>query len=106
MKIYEDIVYFMYQISIVGIHNWSFERVDVKWSATHRKGSQNITFGANIKTSSPKNSQISQKSCAKNFIPIGSRSVIHLIMSGGLKLFPVVYPTHYTFTYYYTKYDI
>jgi hypothetical protein len=59
--------------------------LDVKWSATHCKGSHKITFGANIKISS-KGSQFNWKTYAKSDIPIGPHHVIHLMMLVGLKL--------------------
>ena len=59
MKLIKDLVDFLFQISIVGIGNMKllkeyYVNSDVKWSATHCKGSQKIMFGTNIKMSSLK----------------------------------------------------
>ena len=53
MKSYEN----LQGLSLFYVSN--IYRWDVKRSATHLKGSQNITFGANIKVSSLKSSQYS-----------------------------------------------
>ena len=42
-------------------------------------------FGANLKISSLKSSQFRWKFDAKSFIPIGSHSIMHLMVSVGLK---------------------
>ena len=60
-------------------------RLDVKQSAIHCKDCQNITFGANITNLSLKGSRFSWKSYANDFSPIGSRLIIYLMMSTGLK---------------------
>jgi hypothetical protein len=62
MKICKGLLFLMLQISIVGIGNWSFfillkrhhVRLDVKQSHTHCKGSQQITFDANLKIQASK----------------------------------------------------
>ena len=85
----------MFKISSVGSGSWSFwsyfrnyyVRLDVKWSATHCKGSQKITLCATIKEKlSLKGSQFCWKSYSKSFIPMGLNPIIHLMMSIGSKL--------------------
>ena len=60
-----------------------YVRWDVKRSATHCKGSQEITFGANIKFSSLKGSHLAGN-LKEKIDTNGSHHVIHLMMSAGL----------------------
>ena len=92
MKICKVLFYFIFQISIVGVGNWSFEvnykilcKIGCNVECYTLQGLSKIHICCKLKISCLKGSQFSWNSYAKSFIPIGSHPIIHLMLLVGLK---------------------